>query len=491
MSNEQIDNYISENYTIDENGLIQRVACYIRVSTQEQKLHGLSLNAQRDTLKRYAEEHGVKIVEWYEDEGVSGRKLIRRRPALQRMLHDAQAGKFDRIIFIKLDRYFRSVGEYYECQKILDTHKITWTATEERYDLTSASGRYWVTQKLAMAEYEADNTGERIKLVNEYKIRTGQPLTGAQSQGLAYTVVKDTETGLKKVIPDPETKEACMDYINHFLQFQNKSHAHEYVNAKHGTNYSYNSLAKILIDSKIWGHYKGNDFYCEPYITREQFDKIQDALNVNIKQTSTDRIYLFTGLITCPQCGRKMTSCFSGKQTCRNKYGDPNKVWHYNRPYYTYRCNNYNVNKTCSYNRRPNENKLEKNLLTYFEQYITGHIENVKIADSRRKNTHVAETIKSIKTEMTRLNNMYRKNRITDAEYDKDYEELETRLKASESQLEPFLERDLTIYENLLKTDWKAIYEALDREHRRAFWRKYIKRIELDNKGHLKSVIFF
>ena len=149
------------------------------------------------------------------------------------------------------------------------------------------------------------------------------------------------------------------------------------------------------------------------------------------------------------------------------------------------------MNKTCSYRRRPNESKLEKNLLTYFEQYITGHIDSIKIADNRHKNTHAAETVKSIKTEMTRLNNMYRKNRITDEEYDKDYEELETRLKAAESQLEPFVERDLTIYEDLLKSDWKAIYEALDREHRRAFWRKYIKRIELDQKGHLESVIFF
>ena len=155
----------------------QRIACYIRVSSQEQKLHGLSLDSQRDVLRRYAEKHGLKIVEWYEDEGVSGRKLIRRRPALQRMLNDAKAGKFDRIIFIKLDRYFRSVAEYYECQKILEANKVTWTATEEKYDLTTANGRYWVTQKLAMAEYEADQTGERINLVNEYKIRTGQPHT--------------------------------------------------------------------------------------------------------------------------------------------------------------------------------------------------------------------------------------------------------------------------------------------------------------------------
>ena len=93
------------------NETIVRIACYIRVSTQEQKLHGISLDAQRDKLKEYAEKHGLKIVAWYEDEGISGRKLIKNRPALQRMIKDAQKGQFDRIIFIKLDRFFRSVAE--------------------------------------------------------------------------------------------------------------------------------------------------------------------------------------------------------------------------------------------------------------------------------------------------------------------------------------------------------------------------------------------
>lgn len=60
-----------------------RTAAYIRVSTQEQKMHGISLDAQRDKLTEYANSHDLKIVAWYEDEGVSGRKLIRNRPQLQ------------------------------------------------------------------------------------------------------------------------------------------------------------------------------------------------------------------------------------------------------------------------------------------------------------------------------------------------------------------------------------------------------------------------
>ena len=40
---------------------IERVAAYVRVSTQEQKLHGLSLDAQKEKLKEYAKKHGKKV----------------------------------------------------------------------------------------------------------------------------------------------------------------------------------------------------------------------------------------------------------------------------------------------------------------------------------------------------------------------------------------------------------------------------------------------
>ena len=159
---------------------IEEVAAYIRVSTQEQKLHGISLEAQVEKLTEYAENHGMKIVKFYKDEGVSGRKLIKKRPALQEMIQDAEKGKFKRIIFIKLDRFFRSVAEYHECMKRLSAGGVIWTATEEKYDLSTPSGEAFVNMKLTMAQFEADQAGERIRMVNEYKIKSGQPLFGAQ-----------------------------------------------------------------------------------------------------------------------------------------------------------------------------------------------------------------------------------------------------------------------------------------------------------------------
>lgn len=127
---------------------IEEVVAYVRVSTTEQKMHGLSIDAQKQKLIEYAESHNMKIVEWYIDEGVSARKPIAKRPELQRMIQDAEKGRFKRIIFIKLDRYFRSISEYHSCQKILDEAGVTWTATEEKYDLSTANGRAFVNMKL-------------------------------------------------------------------------------------------------------------------------------------------------------------------------------------------------------------------------------------------------------------------------------------------------------------------------------------------------------
>ena len=453
------------------NATIVRVACYIRVSSQEQKLHGISLDAQRDKLKEYAEKHGLKIVAWYEDEGVSGRKLIKNRPALQRMLNDARAGKFDRIIFIKLDRFFRSVAEYHECMKYIDP--VIWTATEEKYDLSTANGRAFVNMKLTIAELEADQTGERIKIVNDYKVKTGQALTGQQSQGIAYTVEKID--GVKKVVKRPETKELVMDYITHFLTYQNKTQAYLYVKEKYNVELFYNGMGKLLTDTRIYGHYRGNDNYCEPYIDKATFDNIQAILKKNIKKTPSKNVYLFTGLLICPECGCNLTggASYNGYKTI------------------SYRCNKHAINKICTYNKRPNEKKIEAALLDRFNEYVTAHIEYSKIEDKRVKDSHATDKIKDIKAEMERTTKAYRKGRITEAEYDKEYDELEARLQELQVHLEPVLERDLTRYEELLKSDWKDLYNALTKENKRAFWRKYIKNIYVGENSTVRRVIFF
>lgn len=452
-----------------------KVACYIRVSTQEQKLHGISLDAQRDKLTEYAEKHNLKIVGWYADEGVSGRKLIKNRPELQRMLHDAHAGKFDRILFIKLDRFFRSVAEYHECMKYIDP--VVWTATEEKYDLTTANGRAFVNMKLTIAELEADQTGERINLVNEYKVKTGQAMTGAHRQGFGFTV--QTIDGIKRVVKDIEVEHIVYDIIDHFLVHHNKQQAVMYVNDKYNINLTYKVVQTLLNNTKLYGHHRGNDDYCEAYINKETFDKMQLTLKSNIKTTPSKRVYLFTGLIKCPKCGRTLTSFFS-----QNKY---------NIQYFYYRCPKFYLDHLCDFNFFAKEDEIEKNLLANLDQYINEYITDVQVSNNKADvdNEQVNKQIKELKLEMKNTTTAFRKGRMTEKEYDKEYDELEARLKELESHLEPQIERDLSIYTDLLKSGWRELYEVLTKENKRAFWRKYIECIEVNNDGTFSKVIFF
>ncbi len=461
---------------------IERVAAYVRVSHQEQKLHGLSLDAQRMKLTEYAEANGMKIVEWYVDEGVSGRKLIRNRPELQRMIQDAEKGKFDRIIFIKLDRFFRSVAEYHECMKRITP--VIWTTTEEEYDLTTANGRMLVNMKLTIAEMEADQTGERINIVNEYKVSTGQPLTGNQPFGFINAF--DEKTGRKKVIKDEDCSDIVEDAIDHFLKHQSKKKTLVYLHAKYHIGLSYNVLAKLLTNEMLYGFYRGNPAYCEAYITKEKFDKIQEVLKQNVKEnTAPNRAYYFSGLIRCPVCGGRL------KGGIHINTIPSGKKYYYKR----YTCHNHKTNNSCSFGMSIGENTFEKLMLSNIEKYL----EQAKLLSAEVTDTEEAKVnklnIEDINDEIDRLNYSWQTGKIRKVEqYEKQYAELMQRLEEAEAEQDEATIKDFSKVEAVLQDGWKSLYATLDDEHKRSFWRSFIRSIEIDwtvKKKEVKRVNFF
>ena len=66
----------------------KRVALYVRVSTQEQKKHGLSVDSQIAALEEYCAEKKYTVVDVYNDAGISARKKYTKRPGLLRLLND-------------------------------------------------------------------------------------------------------------------------------------------------------------------------------------------------------------------------------------------------------------------------------------------------------------------------------------------------------------------------------------------------------------------
>lgn len=453
---------------------VELVGAYIRVSTQEQKLHGISLDAQVQKIQKYADDHNMRIVEWYKDEGVSGRKLIRNRPELQRMIHDAEEGKFTRILFIKLDRFFRSVAEYHECMKRITP--VIWTATEEQYDLSTANGRMLVNMKLTVAELEADMAGERINLVNEYKASTGQPLTGSMPFGFK---IVDDESGRKKIVKDTETMDIVEDAIDHYMTHQSKKKTLVYLHTKYHISLSYDALSNLFKNTMLYGAYRDNPKYCEAYLTKEEFDKLQEVLRKNVKEnTAENRAYLFTGLIKCPECGLllKGTTSFM-------KRGD--KKYRYKR----YRCSKSIIHDKCGFNKTISERVLERMLLENIEQYLEdAKIEAVEISE--------ADTVKipkynieEIHEQIDRLNYSWQTGKIRKVEqYEKDYTELMEKLEKAEAERGDVTVKDFSKIEAVLHSGWRAIYENLDDAYKRAWWRSFIKSIEITWTTDVKRI---
>lgn len=462
---------------------VELVAAYVRVSTQEQKLHGLSLDAQKMKLTEYAEAHNMKIVEWYVDEGVSGRKLIKNRPELQRMIHDAEAGKFERIIFIKLDRFFRSVAEYHECMKRIAP--VVWSTTEEEYDLTTANGRMLVNMKLTIAEMEADQTGERIRIVNEYKVSTGQPLVGTNNMPFGFMVVKDAETGRKKVVRDPDEEPIMRDLISHYLKHQSKKKTMMYLHAKHHISMGHTTISNLLANPMLYGAYRDNPTYCEAYIDKETFDRLQEIVSRNIKEnTAENRAYLFSGLIKCPECGNLLIGHIQHNKTTKGKV-----------QYKKYRCARHYSNGSCPFPKAVSENVIEKMMLADIEKYLDeAKLESFKVSEAEDVKAP-QYNIDDIHEQIDRLNYSWQTGKIRKVEqYEKDYAELLEKLEAAEAERGEVVVKDFSKIEDILHSGWRAIYKNLDDFYKRAFWRSFVQSIEIHwttDKKEIVRVNFF
>ena len=447
-----------------------KVALYIRVSSEEQVLHGYSLDAQRESLLEYAKQHDLEVVGIYVDEGKTARKELKQRKAIFKLLNDIETGEkgIEMILFIKIDRWFRNVADYHTVQRILEKKDVSWRTTQESYDTETADGRMKVNIMLSVAENEADRTSERIKFVNQSKIKKGLAVFGTKSLPLGLKV--ENIDGFKRVVIDPDTAQIVLDYIEHFETHNSKRWAMSYANEKHGTDYSYRYFSQIFKNTLYYGEFHDNPNYCEPLITKERFEKLQHLGQRTVKQGPSNRVYLFSGLIKCPKCGRIL----AGNIIVRGE-----------KRYLYYRCSKYRVDKQCDFAKQVSDATFEKYLLNNVEELIKDYIvkfdaTNVMSNDNKK----LEREIKEVEGELERLNYSFRKNRITIEKYDAEYDELEFKLSKLKNELNngngPVDHSHLIEFIN---SDWKNAYESLTRENKRTLWRSLIKSVVYHGEG--------
>jgi site-specific DNA recombinase len=168
-----------------------RAVGYIRVSTEKQADHGVSLDAQHAKLTAYAHLYDVELVDIIVDAGVSAKTL--NRPGLQRALGMLRKGEAHALLVAKLDRLTRSVkdlGTLVEDYFSSDT--ITLLSVADNIDTRTAAGRLVLNVLASVSQWEREAIAERTTEALSHLKAQGHKTGGDVPYG--YTVLSDGKT---------------------------------------------------------------------------------------------------------------------------------------------------------------------------------------------------------------------------------------------------------------------------------------------------------
>ena len=438
------------------------VALYCRVSTDEQKRTGESILDQRQALERWATENGHAVAGIYEDDGFSAHKSYKSRPELRRLLEDVRAGRVDLIAFTKFDRWTRRAADYYKLQDILDAARVPWKAIEEDYETVTASGRFKVGIMLSVNQHEAERTSERIKFTFAEKRRRGEIVSGNMPKGY--------KTENKRPVKDPETEAGITAFWKTYLAGDGLK-ASICAAAAAGTRISVSSGSFILRNANAYtGAIQGVS--CDPYITPEQAARVLATRRT--KAAPSGWVYLFSGIIVCGECGGAM-----GAHRNKWKHADGSEGCQV-----VYNCSRrYRTNKEeCANSVSVMESEIERRLLSVLSERINEEAAkmDIRIAEQkRRKKDDDGDKLRAkLERKKRRAWEAYLDELITKDDYKRTAEEIDAQLAAIPAP--EIIDEDAPRrMREAMPDNWRAIYDDLDTQHRRDFWRGVLDQIAI------------
>lgn len=321
------------------------VRCYVRVSTDEQALHGYSLDAQEERLKYFVQsQEGYVIAGWYREEGYSAKDT--NRPELKRLL--AEAERSDVILVFKLDRLTRSVRDLDDLLKVWEEQGIGFRSTSEQFDTTTATGRLFLRMVAEIAQWERETISERTAEGKYKKAIDGEWTGGRVPFGYVGVPSGTVKRGreLLKLEPAPEHSHLLLEIAEKYLSGIGARAICHWLNnerrvyTSEGARWRVTSLTRMLTNPIYAGYVTYNKRKKDaktilvkgshtPLLPEETFQAIQDTFNGRKLATPRQATgkYPLAGLARCGVCGGAVDAL-------RRRNKDGSYV-------YTYRCHNY------------------------------------------------------------------------------------------------------------------------------------------------------
>ena len=474
-----------------------RCGIYVRVSTDEQRDNGYSIDSQLRMIKEYCEKNSYDIVDVYNDAGHSGKDLM--RPEMQRLLKDIKAKRIEKLIAIKVDRLTRNNFDGFWLLNYCEEHDVKIELILEPYDVSTANGEMIFGMNLVFGQRERKEIGARTKRAMEE-----MALEKVHPAKAPYGYIRNKETGHLEIEPIEsqvvkEIFELCKEGkstrgISRILKEENA-----YLKTgKWTADRVYKILTNpIYIGTFAFGRFKRKlqdilyvDDYCEPIIDKKTWNITRKVLEKNKHSNYGNYIHLFTGIVKCPECKKILSSTMSFK----NK-GKPNA-----KVYYFLTCKNPNCKaKGVHYSCDKLEDKLSRilnDITRYFYdmdyEIITSNstkskdikdiekaIEKLKFQEKKLVDLYLSSSINvdainskndMIKKEIKNLN-----KKLKELNPDTDYKEYTIELSKK-------LEFDISIDENIFKInkiDFSSFWNDLDKRDKKEIIQKLIASMEI------------
>ena len=178
-----------------------RAVGYRRVSMKEQ-VDGHSLAAQEANIRQYAAQQDWELTQIYTDAGHSA-KQGSYRPALERLMKDAQKGRYDIVVVDKIDRFYRHLSGLLVALDLLNQHGVTFASVKEKLDFTTPWGKLMLTVLGMLAEIYLDNLRQET-----IKGKLQRARSGLWNGNIPFGYCR----GLCSKCTDPNGKDYCPEY---------------------------------------------------------------------------------------------------------------------------------------------------------------------------------------------------------------------------------------------------------------------------------------
>ena len=474
-----------------------RCGIYVRVSTDDQRNNGYSIDLQLRMIKEYCEKNDYSIVDVYNDAGHSGKDLM--RPEMQRLLADIKSKKIDKLIAIKVDRLTRNNYDGFWLLNYCEEHDVKIELILEPYDVSTANGEMIFGMNLVFGQRERKEIGARTKRAMEE-----MALEKIHPSKAPYGYIRNKETGHLEVEPiEAQVVKEIFELCKQGKSTRSIATIMKNNNAylKQG-KWASDRVYKILTNSIYigifeYGKYKRKpqdilrvENYCEPIIDEITWNVTRNVLVKNRHSNYGEYIHLFSGLVKCPICRNIMSSSESFKY--------PNGKL---KVYYHLRCKNHNCKGFgLHYNTEKIENKL-KRILEELTIFILSMDNEIITCNSTKSNDvkEIEKAIEKLKLQEKRLVDLYLssnldvetinyKNDIIKKEIDKLNKKKISLDPDNSSQeytvelikkLDCIEENETLIFTSIKNIGFTFLYDLLSREVKRDMIHRLISQIEI------------